>query len=174
MKSIRIPVTWADHFASQAPDYRIDTAWLDRVEQVVNWSLECGFWVVVNVHHDSSRWADLSSDADLTLAFAKFEALWKQIAARFKDKSEKLILEPLNEPPGSTQAHAEKYNDLNQRFVNIVRASGGYNAKRLLTLPGLVTNIQTTVDWFKEPANAQPYILHVHDVSPLSPYSRTY
>lgn len=59
-----------------------------------------------------------------------------------------------------------RYNDANQRFVNIVRSSGGYNADRLLTLPGLNTNIQRTVDWFVEPANASNYILHVHDYDP--------
>lgn len=92
--------------------------------------------------------------------------LWAQIASRFKLKSERLIFESLNEPPGSTQEHANRYNDINQRFVNLVRASGGNNADRLLTLPGLNTNIQQTVDWFVEPTNAEPWILHVHDYDP--------
>lgn len=90
-----------------------------------------------------------------------------QIADRFKLKSEKLIFEPLNEPAGgSSEENAEQYNDANQRFVDIVRSSGGYNGQRLLTLPGLNTNIQRTVDWFVEPANATNYILHVHDYDP--------
>lgn len=138
---------------------------------MINWSLDRGFWVVLNVHHDSWKWSNLNSDTDLAPRLTKFEALWTQIAARFKDKSEKLMFESLNEPPGSTKAHADRYNDLNQRFVNIVRGSGGYNAKRLLTLPGVAMNIKMTVDWFTIPTNAAPWIVHVHDVSPL-PASR--
>ncbi|KAH0610053.1 uncharacterized protein H6S33_012599 [Morchella sextelata] len=167
-KSVRIPVTWTDHFASQAPDYIVNATWMDRVETVVDWSLSKGFWVVLNVHHDSWQWADFTIEPEtLEERKTKFEKLWLQIADRFKSKSEKLILEPLNEPAGSSsQENAEQYNDANQRFVNIVRSSGGYNADRLLTLPGLNTNIQRTVDWFVEPANASNYILHVHDYDP--------
>ncbi|KAA8910874.1 glycoside hydrolase superfamily [Sphaerosporella brunnea] len=168
IKSVRIPVTWTDHFATQSPEYLVNTTWMDRVEQVVDWALERQLWVVINVHHDSWQWADLSVDTDLNAKFAKLEALWTQIAARFKWKSEKLLFETLNEPVGSTQEHADRYNDLNQRFVNIVRGSGGYNADRLLTLPGLNCNIQNTVNWFVVPANATPWILHVHDYDPWS------
>lgn len=121
---------------------------MDRIEQVVDWSLARGLWTVVNVHHDSWLWADLSDATNLDAKFAKLEKLWAQIADRFKYKSNLLVLEPLNEPVGSTKEHAERYNDMNQRFVNIVRASGGFNKNRLLTLPGLKTNIQHTVDWF--------------------------
>jgi endoglucanase len=133
-----------------------------RVEQIVDWSLERQFWVVINVHHDSWQWADLSDATNLDQKFDKLEKLWTQIATRFKSKNERLIFESLNEPQGSTQEHADRYNDLNQRFVNIVRGSGGYNKDRLLTLPGLNTNIQNTVDWFTVPTNAEPWILHVH------------
>ncbi|KAI5791397.1 glycoside hydrolase superfamily [Pyronema domesticum] len=166
MKSVRIPITWTDHFISQAPDYTVNATWMARVEQVVDWALDRGFWVDINVHHDSWQWANLSDDTDLDAKFAKLEKLWTQIADRFKNKSEKLIFEPLNEPQGSTQVHADRYNDLNQRVVNIVRASGGYNKDRLMTLPGLNTNIANTVNWFKVPTNADPWILHVHDYDP--------
>ena len=47
-----------------------------------------------------------------------------------------------------------------------MRKSGGYNADRLLTLPSLNTNIQQAVDWFVEPAGAEPWILHCHDYDP--------
>ncbi|KAL7273584.1 hypothetical protein RUND412_003550 [Rhizina undulata] len=166
-KSVRIPVTWTDHFTSQSPDYVVNATWLTRVETVVDWALARGFWVVLNVHHDSWQWADFTIEADRDERKNKFEKLWIQIADRFKSKSEKLVLEPLNEPAGSSsQENADQYNDANQRFVDIVRSSGGYNADRLLTLPGLNTNIQRTVDWFTEPANASNYILHVHDYDP--------
>ncbi|KAI5790236.1 glycoside hydrolase superfamily [Geopyxis carbonaria] len=166
-KSIRLPVTWTDHFATEAPDWTVNKTWMDRVEQVVDWSLDRQFWVVINVHHDSWQWADFTDTTDFDARMAKFEKLWVQIADRFKAKNERLIFESLNEPPGDdTEADAEVYNDMNQRFVNIVRGSGGFNKDRLLTLPGLKTNIADTVNWFKVPANASNYILHVHDYDP--------
>lgn len=135
-----------------------------RVETVLDLVLSRNLYAVVNVHHDSWQWADFSNPT--ATQSAQFTALWEQIAKRFKDKSHLLILESLNEPPGSTAEHAEAYNVVNAEFVRIVRGSGGKNTNRLLTLPGLNTNIQQTVDYFKEPENAQPYILHVHDYDP--------
>ncbi|GJM69630.1 hypothetical protein HMSSN036_18460 [Paenibacillus macerans] len=54
-KSIRIPVTWDSHIG-KAPDYTIEPAYLDRVEEVVNWALEAKLYVMINVHHDSWMW----------------------------------------------------------------------------------------------------------------------
>ncbi len=54
-KSIRIPITW-DGRMGDAPDYTIDPAWMDRVQQVVDWSLEEGLYVMINVHHDAWMW----------------------------------------------------------------------------------------------------------------------
>ncbi|RCW49605.1 cellulase (glycosyl hydrolase family 5) [Paenibacillus prosopidis] len=39
-----------------APDYTVDPAWMDRVQQVVDWSLEEGLYVMINVHHDAWMW----------------------------------------------------------------------------------------------------------------------
>ena len=53
-KSIRLPVTWdTGNRVGPAPDYTIDPAWLDRVQQVVDWSLDAGLHVMLNLHHDS-------------------------------------------------------------------------------------------------------------------------
>ncbi|RPB05614.1 glycoside hydrolase [Choiromyces venosus 120613-1] len=166
-KSVRLPTTWTHHFASEAPGYVVNATWMNRIETVVDRTLKKGFWVVINVHHDSWEWADFTQPEDLEARKTKFEKLWVQIADRFKSKSDKLIFEPLSEPAGgNSEANADQYNDANQRFVNVVRNSGGYNKDRLLTLLGLNANIQRTVDWFDEPTNASNYILHVHDYDP--------
>ncbi|MDI5787513.1 cellulase family glycosylhydrolase [Bacillus licheniformis] len=41
-KSVRIPVTWDSHIGS-APEYPIDTDWMNRVEEVTDWALEREF-----------------------------------------------------------------------------------------------------------------------------------
>ena len=50
-KTIRLPVTWAQH-QKTSDDYLIDEAWISRVVEVTDWCLEQGLFVIVNLHHD--------------------------------------------------------------------------------------------------------------------------
>jgi len=52
-KSICIPVTW-DPYMGPGPGHTVDPAWMNRVQQIVDWSLDAGHSVMLNVHHDSS------------------------------------------------------------------------------------------------------------------------
>ena len=45
---IRIPVTWWPHLDE---NNQIDKAWLDRVNQVVDYVIDEGMYCIVNVHH---------------------------------------------------------------------------------------------------------------------------
>lgn len=138
-KSIRIPVTWNGHLGS-APDYAIEPAYLDRVQEVVDWALDANLYVMINIHHDSWLWVSyMEKNHDEVLA--RYEALWTQIADRFKDHSAKLVFEAINEPrftDGGTTDRAKQYDMLDElitSFHAIVRASGGQNAVRPLVLP---------------------------------------
>ncbi|MEC0135496.1 cellulase family glycosylhydrolase [Paenibacillus macerans] len=138
-KSIRIPVTWDSHIG-KAPDYAIEPAYLDRVEEVVNWALEAKLYVMINVHHDSWMWiSHMEKNHDEVLA--RYEAVWTQVAERFKNHSSKLMFEGINEPrftDGGTTDRAKQYEMLKELLVSfhrIVRDSGGLNATRPLVLP---------------------------------------
>jgi len=146
-KSIRIPVTW-DLKVGPAPDYKIDPAFLERIEEVVNWSLDEGLYVMLNTHHDSWRWvSDMGDNYDEVLA--RFQAIWTQIAERFKNHNHKLLFESINEPQfygvKSGKTPQELLNDLNTAFHSIVRQSGGNNATRPLVLPTLHTSADEQV-----------------------------
>jgi hypothetical protein len=91
---VRIPIRWDKHTGTTYP-YTIDAAWLDRVEQVVDWSLGQGLITIINTHHD--YWI-LSNNNPTANDIARFKAIWTQIANRFKNKSEKLLFEIANEP----------------------------------------------------------------------------
>ncbi|CCO30800.1 hypothetical protein BN14_04832 [Rhizoctonia solani AG-1 IB] len=124
-RSVRIPITFVNQFVTEAPSYTVNTTWLSRINYVVDAALSTGLYAVVNVHHDSWHWADMSgSKPDIDARKAKFEKLWQQLATTLKDKNERLIFEALNEPVGSTQADANVLNDLNLRFANVVRNTG--------------------------------------------------
>ena len=141
-KSIRIPVTWVQH-TGPAPSYTVDPAWMSRVQQIVDWSLNAGLYVMINVHHDSWQWVN-NMDTNHDQVVAEYTAIWTQIANNFKNYSNKLMFESINEPFfGNNLAATTQLsllNELNTDFFNIVRGTGGANATRPLVLPTLSTN----------------------------------
>lgn len=139
--SLRLPVTWDEH-QGEGPDYAIDPAYLDRVEEVVNWALEADLYVMVNTHHDSWIWqADMKTNREEILA--RNEAIWTAIAERFRDYPPELVFEGINEPQFNEATDEEKYqylDELNKQVHDVVRSSGGGNAERLVVLPTLHTS----------------------------------
>jgi endoglucanase len=139
-KSIRIPVTWMQHTGS-APSYTVDPAWMNRVQQIVDWSLQAGLYVMINIHHDSWQWVNtMPTNHDAVLA--EYKAVWTQIANRFKSHSSKLMFESINEQffDGVDETtELSLLDELNTSFFNVVRGTGGGNATRPLVLPTLHT-----------------------------------
>jgi aryl-phospho-beta-D-glucosidase BglC (GH1 family) len=154
-KSLRLPVTWSPHMGV-APDYTIDPAWMDRIQQIVDWALNANLYVMLNMHHDSGWVNAIGHDHDATLD--RYEKVWLQIATRFKDYPNKLLFESINEPgfrdasdndlPDATMA--ADLDELNTAFVNLVRGTGGNNATRPLVLPSVYTRAdQPMIDSLK-------------------------
>ncbi|MFE5812894.1 cellulase family glycosylhydrolase [Streptomyces sp. NPDC056479] len=134
-RSVRIPVTWSAHQSATAP-YTVDAAYMSRVKQVVDWALAENLYVVLNVHHDSWQWIEkIATDHDNVRA--RYDALWTQISAAFRNEPRSLLFESVNEP-GFADATAEQktkfMDELNTSFHKIVRGSGGGNKSRLLVL----------------------------------------
>jgi endoglucanase len=89
-------VTWSDHQGA-APNYTIDPAYISRVRQVIDWAIDDGLYVILDVHHDSWQWTKaMSTDHDKVLA--RFNSTWTQISTAFKNESAKLVFESINEP----------------------------------------------------------------------------
>ncbi|KAF3935462.1 hypothetical protein ABW20_dc0108435 [Dactylellina cionopaga] len=166
-KSIRIPVTWTHHFTGASPDWTVDPTWMARVEEVVDMVLSKGLYAILNVHHDSWEWFDVSV-YDNAGVEERFGALWAQIGDRFKCKSEKLLFEPINEPPGTTAAHGAELNKLNDIFLTKINQAGGYNPQRVVTLSGLGQDSYKTISWFQRGTlyPNQPWGLQFHYYSP--------
>lgn len=141
INTVRIPVTWGEHLGS-GPDYLIDEAWLDRVEEVVDYCLEDGMYVILDTHHETNYWLSLDEE-DLDQTAEELKAIWTQIAERFKDRDSHLLFEGMNEPrtqgsagewSGGTPNERGAVNRLNGVFLDAVRATGGENATRCLIL----------------------------------------
>lgn len=152
--TVRVPVSYLDRIDDDN-GYQVDSAWLDRVEEVVQYCYNEGLYVIINVHGDGYNTIDggwfLVNAEDQNYVCEKYEAVWKQIAERFSDYDEHLIFESMNEEFDNTyesNPNREYYanlNKYNQIFVDTVRASGSKNTHRWLLMPGWNTNIAFTV-----------------------------
>ena len=166
-KTVRVPITWLGHFGG-APDYKIEDAWLDRVEEVVGYAKSAGLNVIINMHHDgadSQFWLNIASAAINASVqekiLAQITAMWGQIAARFVDEGEYLIFEAFNEVHdgkwgwGANRTDGGKQyaclNQWNQAFVDAVRSAGGENTDRYLGIPAYCTNADYAVQFLELP-----------------------
>lgn len=184
--TVRIPVSWTNTMDYEGKDYTISKAYLDRVEEIVNYALDAEMFVIVNDHWDGGWWSKFGSATPSTVdeAWTIYESIWTQVADRFKDYSDMLIFESANEELGNSlndNSHCpdsgslsadECYsmtNKINQKFVDIVRNSGGKNDKRFLLIAGYNTDFEKTVDnRFKMPKDtvAGKLLLSVHYYTP--------
>ena len=147
-RTMRVPVTWHGHFVDE--DFTISEVWLDRVQEIVDYGIDNGMYIILNIHHDTREECYFPDSAHLEQSIRYVTAIWTQLSARFADYDEHLIFEGLNEPRlvGSTYEwwinnSSEEcldsiacINTLNQIFVNTVRAAGGNNGSRYLMVPG--------------------------------------
>lgn len=157
--TIRIPVTWGKMIDDE--DYSIDEAWMSRVQEVVDYAISENMYVILNIHHDGAQgnvpaggWLHVGgSKSEFRNIKKKFAGVWETIATRFKNYDEHLILESMNEVFGTSgddvshvKEEMDRINELNQKFVDVVRATGSNNAKRWLDVPTRVTDIPTMLD----------------------------
>lgn len=141
--TLRVPTSWGKH-NSGAPDYVIDSDWMDRVEEIVNYALDNDMFVILNSHHDNDYYYPSKANEENALNY--IEKIWAQIAERFKDYDQHLIFQAMNEPR-LTNTNNEwwiDYNkveclealsivsECNQKFVDAVRSAGGKNGERFL------------------------------------------
>ena len=191
--TLRIPVAWMTNATRLSEgDYTISPAYMERVRQVVDWALDAGLFVILNDHWDGGWYGMFGSDTEQTRSFAMeaYRGMWTQIAERFRDYDARLIFEGANEEIGArfdedsnlycgdSMKHilpdADRYalaNQVNQAFVDTVRAAGGENETRFLLIAGYGTDIERTCDpRFKMPKDTaeNKLMISVHFYSPWS------
>ena len=167
---IRIPTTWARHLDDEN---NIDPEWMDRVQEIVDFTIDENTYVIINLHHE--EWNNTFIEKkDATVE--KMKKVWSQIAERFKDYDEHLIFEGQNEPrkkgtdlewSGGDEECWEFVNATNMAFVETVRNSGGNNAKRHLMIPGYcATSDPIGPKMIQLPENDDKIIVSVHAYTP--------
>lgn len=169
--AVRIPVTWGEHLSS---DHVIEAAYLDRVQEIVDYAMDDDLYVVLNVHHDDAIWLHptYSEQAEVTETLT---AIWQQLSERFADYDHHLVFEGMNEPrvigsstewSGGTPEERDVINQLFQAFVDTVRATGGLNADRTLIVTSHAQSItKEAVSAVKVPADDH-IAVSIHSYAP--------
>lgn len=191
--TVRVPVSWGKHVSGD--NYTIDSAWLARVKEVVDYCYKNDMYVILNIHHDtkSSESASGAGYYPRSSAYSSSEkfvtSVWSQMAEYFKDYDYHLIFETLNEPrligtgyewwfskwniPSEVKDAIDCINKLNQKAVDTIRDTGSNNRGRLIMCPGYDASIDgATVSGFKLPTdisgNKNRIALSVHAYSPYN------
>lgn len=181
-KTIRIPVSWHNHVAV---GYALKKPWLDRVQEVVDYAMDLGMYVILNTHHDVYPAFYYPSEAYGERSEKYLTTVWAQLAERFQDYDEHLIFESMNEPRLKETDYEWNYNSasaecreaavcinrLNQAFVDTVRASGSANASRYLMVPGYAASPENALNGvFSLPEDSADnrIIVSVHAYTPYS------
>lgn len=180
--TIRIPTSWHNHMVNGV----IDSAWMDRVQQVVDWSMDAGLYVILNSHHDNVKNKGYYPAAEYEENSITFLTnVWTQVAERFKDYDEHLVFESMNEPRLRDTAKEWYFAaddaegiaciklivEYNQLFVDTVRKSGGYNETRFLMVPSAIASPDNAMNSaFEMPKDTieNHLILSVHAYTPYN------
>ena len=157
------PLNDGTSYSGSSSDYNINTSYLNRIQTVLDWALNQNLIVILDFHG-----ADLKNEflytfdnqkiqythpnsarrmADLD----KFYSIWSQIADRFKNYSDNLLFEVLNEP--YFEVSDTEMNTINQQVIDIIRLSGGNNSSRKIIITGGTQNS------FRAPTTIAPSIL---------------
>ena len=194
IKTIRIPVSWSRHIVDN--NYTIAPAWMNRVKEIVDWAIEDDMYVVLNIHHDNyEKNAKMPRNAGFYPTDENYEEsarfvcnTWAQIALAFNNGyDEHLVFEVLNEPrlcgtseewyynavsPKSIKA-MKNLNKLTQNILDVIRASGGNNKKRMVAIPSLQASPESALaSTFKMPqdydGSKDRLIVSVHMYTPYN------
>ena len=151
--SVRLPIKWSAHAAEKSP-YAIDPKFFNRIDSLVDQALKRDLAVIVDFHHYDELY-DHPDEHE-----ARFLALWRQIAARYKDRPPTVYFELANEP--HKPLTPERWNALIPRALAAVRET---NPNRGVIIGSGEWNAVWTLEKLELPPDDR-IIVTVHDYSP--------
>ena len=150
--AVRLPCAWHSHLSDPAKNI-IDSRWLARVKEVVDYCYKADLYVIVNIHWDEGWLENNPTYAKQESVVAKQKTLWEQIAVYFRDYDEHLLFAGTNEVHANYGAPSAENIEVQQAylqaFVDAVRATGGKNHYRNLVVQSYNTNIDYAVQKLK-------------------------
>lgn len=133
---IRLPIN-LHAMTNGAPDYTLDPLFLEFLDKAVTWAEELQINLILDNHTFNP---DVNTDLSIGTILNK---VWKQMAQHYKDRSEYILYEVLNEPHGITTAQwaaiqqgaIDAIRSVDTKHTIIVGASGFNSYSELKNLP---------------------------------------
>jgi len=149
---VRIPVGW-HHYAGPAPDFKLEPDVFARVDFAVTNALNAGLAVIINIHHFNELDQNPAGQTD------KFLALWRQIAAHYRDFTNRLAFELDNEP--HINAKTAMMNPIYARAIAEIRRSNP--GRTIFVEPGNWGGIDELKNLVLPPDNNVIVSVHCYD-----------
>ncbi len=109
---IRLPINL--HYMTGGPsDYRLDSLFLFFLDQAVDWADSLGIYIILDNHT-----FDVNQDTDPEIGDV-LKKVWVQMAGHYKNRSDRVLYEVLNEPHGISD---EVWNSIQQEVVAAIRS----------------------------------------------------
>ena len=137
----------------------INSEWLIKVKETVSWILNDGMYCILCVYHDKEFWISRGENSK-----DNYINFWEQISNQFIDNDEHLIFETLCEI--NIDIDYLYFLNFTQDFIDTIRNSDGFNKKRLLIIPEMITELELINDYFfempKDPTNKKAVSLRYY------------
>ena len=124
---IRLPVHF-ENLSNGAPDYKVNELTWQYLDKVVDWCEELHIYLVIDNHSFNTGTYPQAKQLD-----AHLQKVWPQIAERYKNRSQYILYEILNEP---NQITATSWNKVQENAIAAIRK---YDTKHTIVVGG--------VDW---------------------------
>lgn len=108
--AVRIPIRFSDYLNEEGI---LEEEFMGKVDYFVNYALDSGLKVILDMHHFEEIMEEPENYKD------EFLSLWRQIGERYKDYSENLIFELLNEP--KINLGGELWNEYLAQGISAIR-----------------------------------------------------
>ena len=109
---IRLPIN-LHAMTSGAPNYRLEPLFLEFLDQAVDWAESLGLYLILDNHTFDPA---VGTDPNIGTIL---EAVWVQMAEHYKDRSQFIIYEVLNEPHDISD---QQWNAIQMAVVDAIRA----------------------------------------------------
>lgn len=130
VEAIRLPV----HFELLMEPYDTGIIYdfvLEKLDQVCDWAEKYQIYLIIDNHSFNSE-AEDNNPPTAKMYKEHLEAVWAQIAERYKDRSEYIIYEIINEPKGRGDISAKWYK-IQQEIIDLIRT---YDTKHTIVVSG--------------------------------------
>jgi endoglucanase len=115
---IRLPIEFQTMTLTRAPDYRIDPLLFEYLDQVAAWADELKIYLILDDHspHGGASSDQVHTPLDIDKVIIP---TWSQIAAHYKNASQYVVYEVMNEPYG--EITGAQWGAIQGKVINKIR-----------------------------------------------------